>query len=61
MFAPGVGISVSERIKVVKSERCIFMFMPVDVSCLSRKDHSIANITKSMLQMFIRLEITLLL
>lgn len=49
MFTTGTGISIPERIKVVKSEHCIFMFMPVDVPCISRKDHSIANITKPML------------
>lgn len=46
MFTMGIGISIPESIKVIKSEHCIFMFMPVDVPCVSRKDHSIANITK---------------
>lgn len=31
------------------SEHCIFMFVPVDVPCVSRKDHSIANIAESVM------------
>lgn len=38
MFTIGIGISIPERIKVIKSEHCIFMFMPVDVPCVSRED-----------------------
>jgi len=49
MFTTGTGFSIPERIKVFKNEHCIFMFMPVGVSCVSRKDHNIANVTKYML------------
>lgn len=49
MFTTGLGISVLERIKVVKSEHCIVTFMPVDVPCLGRKDHSIVNVPKLVL------------
>lgn len=49
MFTTGTGISIPERREVVKRAHCIFMFMSLGISCFSRKDHSIANVTKPML------------
>lgn len=45
----GIGISTPGRIKQVESEHCMFLYMPVDVPCVNRKDCSIANVAKSIL------------
>lgn len=34
---------------MVEIEQCIFMAVPVDVPCVSRKDHSMASSTKPVL------------
>lgn len=41
MFVTGIGIPIPEKIEVVKREHRLFMFMPmpVDVLCVSRKGH----------------------